>query len=226
MPEWLKTTLESPSLSLAQVALQLSLALVAGFLVALLARAGRRDLPAADTFPITLVMLCVLIALVTQVVGDNVARAFSLAGALSIIRFRTIVRDTQDTAFVMLAVVVGMGIGSSHFLATAIGMAVISVAVAIARLTPVFYTTPVIESQIAIRVGLSAEPDTLLAPLFGQMLERYVLVSAETARQGTALDLTYRIVLRRGTDPVAFLAQLNKVAGVESVHWAERAEET
>src|SRR2546430_13730647 len=44
----------------------------------------------------------------TQVIGDNVARAFSLVGALSIVRFRTVVRDTQDTAYVIFAVVVGM----------------------------------------------------------------------------------------------------------------------
>ena len=50
--------------------------------------------------------------MVTQVIGDNVARAFSLVGALSIVRFRTVVRDTQDTAFVIFAVVVGMAVGA------------------------------------------------------------------------------------------------------------------
>src|SRR6266705_2027586 len=54
---------------------------------------------------VTLVLLAVLIALVTIVVGTNVARAFSLVGALSIIRFRTVVEDTRDTAFVIYAVV-------------------------------------------------------------------------------------------------------------------------
>src|SRR3954454_24661098 len=48
------------------------------------------------SFPTTLVLLCVLVAMVTQVIGDNVARAFSLVGALSIVRFRTVVRDTKD----------------------------------------------------------------------------------------------------------------------------------
>ncbi len=55
------------------------------------------------TFPTTLVLLAALIAMVTQVIGDNVARAFSLVGALSVVRFRTVVKDTQDTAFVIMA---------------------------------------------------------------------------------------------------------------------------
>src|SRR2546430_8185921 len=58
----------------------------------------------------------------TQVIGDNVARAFSLVGALSIVRFRTVVRDTQDTAFVIFSVVVGMAIGAAHTDTTSAGL--------------------------------------------------------------------------------------------------------
>ena len=65
-----------------------------------------------SSFTVTLVLLSILIAMVTQVIGDNVARAFSLVGALSIVRFRTVVRDTQDTAFVIFAVGVGMAVGA------------------------------------------------------------------------------------------------------------------
>ena len=66
----------------------------------------------AESFVVTLVLLTILIAMVTQVIGDNVARAFSLVGALSIVRFRTVVRDTQDTAYVIFAVAVGMAVGA------------------------------------------------------------------------------------------------------------------
>ena len=59
-------------------------------------------------------LLSILIAMVTQVIGDNIARAFSLVGALSIVRFRTVVRDTQDTAFVIFAVAVGMAMGANN----------------------------------------------------------------------------------------------------------------
>src|SRR5437879_6040499 len=66
----------------------------------------------AAPFVATLVLLSVLIAMVTQVIGDNTARAFSLVGALAIIRFRTVVDDTRDTAFVIAAVVTGMAVGA------------------------------------------------------------------------------------------------------------------
>src|SRR5262249_57687545 len=81
----------------------------------------------AAPFVATLVLLSVLIAMVTRVIGDSVARAFSLAGALAIIRFRTVVDDTRDTAFVIAAVVVGMAVGSDMLAVALAGLPVVAV---------------------------------------------------------------------------------------------------
>ena len=91
----------------------------------------KRTRPASDTsssLAVTLVLLSILIAMVTQVIGDNVARAFSLVGALSIVRFRTVVRDTVDTAFVIFAVAVGMAVGASHASVALSGIVIVGVA--------------------------------------------------------------------------------------------------
>ena len=70
----------------------------------------------------TLVLLSMLIAMVSIVIGNSVARAFSLVGALSIVRFRTVVDDTRDTAFVIFAVIVGMAAGAGLFLVALVGV--------------------------------------------------------------------------------------------------------
>ena len=104
-----------------------------------------------------------LIAMVTQVIGDNVARAFSLVGALAIVRFRTVVRDTQDTAFVMLSVVVGMAVGARAPLVAVIGLALVAV-VAIGMKPPATgdYITGRLPLLIRIRIGLGHDAETLL----------------------------------------------------------------
>jgi Domain of unknown function (DUF4956) len=117
----------SPSLAAAGSLQLVALRLVAGRTVWV----GRRVcLSACDEpqslFTTTLVLLTVLIAVVTQVVGDNVARAFSLVGALSIVRFRTVVRDTQDTAHVVFAVAVGMTTGASTVWVAIAGISVVA----------------------------------------------------------------------------------------------------
>src|SRR5579883_1129695 len=115
MPEFLKSAFEKgPAVSPMDTTVRLLLAFVFGGAVAWTYCRTRRNDSISPSFPTTLVLLSVLIAMSTQVIGDNVARAFSLVGALSIVRFRTVVRDTQDTAYVIFAVVVGMSIGAKN----------------------------------------------------------------------------------------------------------------
>src|SRR5688500_20023941 len=108
--------------------LRLLAALGLGAVVELVYRATRPASDVAPSFMMTLVLLSILIAMVTQVIGDNVARAFSLVGALSIVRFPTVVRDTQDTAYVIFAVAVGMAVGAGHPVLALSGIGVVTLA--------------------------------------------------------------------------------------------------
>src|SRR5881394_4628139 len=135
MPDFLKSAFVSgPSVAPLDVLIRLLAALVLGGLVAWIYRRTRKSTEVAASFPVTLVLLSVLIAMLTQVIGDNVARAFSLVGALSIVRFRTVVRDTQDTAYVIFAVVVGMAVGANNIWVSVIGLVVIGVAAFLLRI--------------------------------------------------------------------------------------------
>src|SRR4051794_11374466 len=103
MPEWLLDAFQGEvDVSLREVVIRLAAALALGCVVAVVYRGSHgRGRGPSDGLTATLVMLTVLIAVVTQVIGNNQARAFSLVGALAIIRFRTVVEDTRDTAFVI-----------------------------------------------------------------------------------------------------------------------------
>src|SRR5713226_3518549 len=108
---------------------RLALAVILGGVVGVVYRLTHRgESPATPSFVATLMLLSVIIAMVTLVVGDSGARAFTLVGALSIVRFRTVVEDTRDTAFVIFAVVVGMASGLGNLTVASIGLAVVSVA--------------------------------------------------------------------------------------------------
>src|SRR5262245_57997963 len=123
-----------PAEPIGVIVFRLGVAMLFGGVVAFVYRRTRRV--AAGSFTTTLLLLSILIAMVTQVIGDNVARAFSLVGALSIVRFRTVVRDTQDTAYVIAAVAVGMAVGAGHFGVAIAGLGMLAVA-AFAMMSPV-----------------------------------------------------------------------------------------
>ncbi len=142
------------------IAARLLLALAFGALVAAIYKWARKNLETTSSFPMTLVLLCVLIAMVTQVIGDNIARAFSLVGALSIVRFRTVVRDTKDTAYVILAVIAGMSAGAGNLWVAALGLAAVSLAEFLASLRQQDATT--IEYTVKLRAAESQPWDEIL----------------------------------------------------------------
>lgn len=220
MPEWLRTAVANadqlPPMSV--IAGRIVLAVLVGFVIAGVYRLtiGRRN-GDARTLPTTLALLCVLLSLVTVVIGDNVARAFGLVGALSIVRFRTIVEDTRDTAFVIFAVVIGMAVGAGYALVAAIGIP----AVAIAALIMCGFDRPTqpgpAAATLTVRVGLGHDPQELLGAVFPKYLSAVTVIAVGTARQGAALEVTYAVRLRDPGAAVALVAELNKVEGVQGV---------
>jgi hypothetical protein len=218
MPDWLQTSLANggdPSPAI--LAWRIGTALLLGGVVAAIYRWARRGESIQPTFLTTLVLLAGVIAMATQVIGDNVARAFSLVGALSVVRFRTVVKDTQDTAFVIFAVVVGMAAGANHLVVALVGLSLvgfISLLMWPRRFSGGWDNA---ESSLALRIAPGEGVQSATEQLVSASAERCRLTSVGTARQGSALDLIYRVRLRQGCSPSALVAELKALSGVESV---------
>ena len=204
--------------SATEILTRLCLAAVFGGLVALVYRRSRHEVDITPTFPPTLVLLSILIAMVTQVIGDNVARAFSLVGALAIVRFRTVVRDTQDTAFVILAVVVGMAVGASAPWVAAIGLGLVAV-VAIMMKPPATgdYITGHLPLLVKIRIGLGHDAESLLGGTLDVYFSHRRMQSIETTKHGVSIDVAYEAKLREPGTPEQLVRALNRIEGVQSV---------
>ncbi|MBS0207285.1 MAG: DUF4956 domain-containing protein [Planctomycetes bacterium] len=216
MSDWWNSIDESISNSAPTVVTRLILAWAAGWFISLLARSNR--VPDQDnTFPPTLILLSVLIAIVTQIIGNNVARAFSLVGALSIVRFRTAVPTTRDIAYVLAAVVIGMAIGAGQIVVAALGMmAVVAVSfVNLGRGPAQLSTTPVGALTMQLTLGGNAVANEFLK----RVCDRFTLVAISTARKGAAMSYTYRVFLRPETAPSEVIEELNRLEVVESISW-------
>lgn len=223
MPEFLTGAFtHGPEVSPVKVAIRLIVALALGVVVAWIYGRTRTKAEIAPSFPTTLVLLSVLIAMVTQVIGDNVARAFSLVGALSIVRFRTVVRDTQDTAYVIFAVVVGMAVGAQNPWVGVIGLAVIGFA-AFARMSrPAGKAGARPEFMLTLRVVAGFEVDQLLGHILDLHLQGRELVSIGTAKQGASVEAIYLTRLGVHGSPGELIKALNQVEGVQSAQFQQR----
>lgn len=217
-PEFLRSAFPPVQVALEDVLIRLIVAVALGGVVGVVYRLTQRgDSPAAPSFVATLVLLCVIIAMVTQVVGESVGRAFTLVGALSIVRFRTVVEDTRDTAFVIFAVVVGMAAGMGNLSVAMLGLGVVSAAAAaLFRLQQ--YTFKVdAEWTLQLRVGTAAGGAAPWEGLFAKHCDHAALQSTTTARQGAAVDLTFRLRLKPGVTPLQFINEMNRLEGVQNL---------
>ena len=210
-------------LPLDELAIQLGGAILAGFLVAAVFRATIVGRDRSASLPTTLVLLTVLTAILTLAIGTNTARAFGLVGALSIVRFRTVVEDTRDTAFVIFAVVVGMAVGANYGLLAALAIIAVAFVAAIMRwVVPNGRIQGSPRLQLCVRIAVGQDTAPLLA-VIGKYAAVIKATGAATAKQGAAMEVTYTVRLSGDAETlIPFATELNRLDGVQSVEVKEK----
>jgi uncharacterized protein DUF4956 len=222
---WLETSdAAATGESLGRYAARLGASIVVGLVISQAYRAStQRAESEVSRLAKTLVMLTVLVAMTALVVDNSVARAFSLVGALAIVRFRTIVEDTRDTAFVIFAVVSGMTLGVGNWTLCLVGVPLVT-AVALlhgrsAAGGGAAASGPI--RQLSIRLGGGRDPEAVLSEALRRHSTSYRLTRTTTARQGAALELTFAVTLRADAKPIALVQELNGLDGVQQVELSE-----
>ena len=162
--------------------------------------------------------------------GDrsDIARAFSLVGALAIVRFRTVVEDTRDTAFVIFAVIAGMAAGAGAYRVAAYrhtGRGRDGVATAGLGRKREWEATRSPSGKLVVRLGIGSDPNGTLGETLRKHTTESRLVAIGTARQGAAIDLTYLIRFVEGCNSAGLASDLNRVEGVQGVEWGEGKKE-
>lgn len=218
MNEWFEPTGAHP----VAVLIRLLAALLSGGAVAWIHNRTSRSSELSVSFPATLVLLSVLIAMVTQVIGDNVARAFSLVGALSIVRFRTVVRDTRDTAFVIFAVVVGMASGAHNLWVGLFGLLVAGLAAFLLAARPAAVAAPAVpfwqpDYELRVRTALAVKLEESIGSSLAAYTGQSRLSSMSTVKQGTAMEGAWDLILPPGQSTEAFVRAVTRIEGVQDV---------
>ena len=158
-------------------------------------------------FAVTLIMLPAIISVIIMLIGNNVARAFSLAGAFSLVRFRSAPGDPKDIAYVFFALGVGLACGLG-FIAYAAVFAVILCLVMI-LLT---FTNYAKQKSTSMQVRITVPENLNFQGLFDDILNKYTdfwkLRKVRTTDFGTLFELSYLIDLKQSTDQKVFLDEL------------------
>jgi uncharacterized membrane protein YhiD involved in acid resistance len=192
------------------VALVLGLSFAFSVVIGFAYRATHRGTSYSQSYVQTLVLLGMTVAVIMLIIGSNLARAFSLVGALSIVRFRNAVKETRDVGFVFLVMAIGMACGT-RFYSVAGFATVVFTAVVVAMSALDLFAKRVSERILRVRLPADREAERTFAPVFEKLLRDHRLISMETVAGGSLQELVYSVVLREESGAQALLEALRNV---------------
>ena len=205
------------STSTGEFIVNLSVALVCGYLISLIYRITYKGPGYSVTFVHSIVLLSMITSVVIIVIGNNLARAFGLVGAMSIVRFRTAVKETRDIVYIFFGLTVGMaagvGLHKLAFLSTLF----------IGLILYLFSKYSLTESQQReYLLQFSYTTDGTKIPLYIPVMEKYCrrhkVINVKSVGEDNMLELSYYVKFKDLTKNQEFTRELQNIRGVQYIN--------
>ena len=199
------------ALPLWEAFLAVLVAFTCSLVIGLTYRSTHRTPGYSQSFVHTITLTSLVTALVMIIIGTNIARAFSLVGAMSIIRFRNAVKETRDVGYVFFGIAAGMAAGT-RFYAVAIGITGLICGLMI-LMEKFDYARPagMPEAILRVRLPVGSDPQVVLRKTFERLFQTYSLVSVERVKQGMALEAVYSVRQKHEMSSDELLDEISKV---------------
>lgn len=194
----------SANINLTDVTLVLVVSFALTMTIGWVYRVTHRGVSYSQSYVHTLVILGMVVSLIMLVIGSSIARAFTLVGALSIIRFRNAMKETRDVGFVFMAMAVGMAVGVRFYL-LAVFATVLICAFILGLYKFNMFSKDVRERILRVQLPVDYNHERTLADTFKDHADEHHIIALETVRAGTLNEVVYSVVLKRKTSAQAFL---------------------
>ncbi len=200
-----------------EIIINLLLSLIFGLAISLIYKKTHKGLSYSQSFMITNVFVSVIVCMVIMIIGNNLARAFALVGALSIIRFRTVVKDTKDTAYIFWSLASGMATGTgSYFLALA-GNVIISL------IAVIMYKTnygSIIKSEFILQFRIQTK-EKKISDDYNKIIAKYTksqtLLSSESSDDKNSIKVSLDIIMKEDSNQNDLLKEISSLSGISEV---------
>lgn len=198
-----------------EIVINIVLASILGFGLSVVYRYTHKGLSYSQSFTQTLFFVAIIVAIVMMVIGSSLARAFALVGALSIIRFRTVVKDTRDIAFIFLALAVGMAAGTSNYFLALTSAVFVSV---LAIITYKLNFGALYKSEFILRFSFDQNHDTAAyLEIIKEFSKSSNMLHIEPSGDRQTLRLTYDIALQDDKTAEKMTTSLGNIEGITEV---------
>lgn len=201
------TTTSDGSISITQSVIAIGAALIIGFVIAAVYMFICKKEGYQKNFIIGLAMLPAVVAVVILLVGSNVARAFSMAGAFALVRFRSAPGSTKDISIVFFTMAAGLACGLGYVTFAAVFVAVMLI-VLIGATAIGFGDRNIGKKQLKITIPENLNYSSVFDDLFDKYTSEYKMSRVKTTNMGTMYELTYEVRLKDESQEKDFIDQL------------------
>ena len=208
--------LNSSTITLFDVLLNVILSCCLGLFVSWIYKLTYQGYAYSVSFVNTLLIITMVTTIVIMVIGNNLARAFGLVGAMSIIRFRTAVKDSKDIAFVFFALAAGMAAGAGNHIIGIAGCLSVGLIAFFLHITQ--YGSTCHEEMLLRFWSIPERSDKpIYQDLFEQYFQVYNMASIRSARLGEFLELTFNVRFKKNKQHQLLIQELTLLEGIEKV---------
>lgn len=191
-------------------------ALALGLIISLVYMAAHKKQAYTSGFIVALIMLPAIIAMIIYLVGNNVARAFSLAGAFGLIRFRSAPGNSKDIAYVFFTLGVGLACGMGYIAYGALFAGIMCLVMLV--LTKVRFgaknSRPML---LKLTIPEHMDYDGVFDGTLTEFTNVHKLIKVKTAEYGALFELTYEVTLRDLAESKKLIDRLRCLNGNMSV---------
>jgi len=199
------------------VLLSLLLAFILGQVIAWVYYYTHSGLSYSRSYVQSLVLVTIVVAMVMAVIGDNIIRAFGLMGALAIIRFRNVVKDTRDIVFIFCSLVVGMAAGSQRY-AIAVGGTIVISLIALYLYLTGFGTHEPHNGFLRFSLKGHIGPRHPIPAILKRFCGNFTLISVQDSGFGSPLvEYAYQLMIRNAAKNEQMLSELEKIESIENI---------
>ena len=196
---------------------KIAVAFLCSFFIAWIYRKTYRGPGYSVSYTHTLILLSMATAVVIMVIGNNLARAFGLVGAMSIVRFRHAVKNTQDIVYVFFALAVGMAAGVGFYTIAIVGTLFIGLVVYL--LSKSKLATPRRDDYL---LQFNYVPGDGKVPPYQAVLEghcsKLTVINVRSLGDKDLIELSYYVRLKHKDRSEELIKDLNRTPGVQYIN--------
>jgi hypothetical protein len=203
------------SVSIIFIIINLFLSLILGLIISTVYRKTHKGLSYSQSFVLTIIFLTIITTSVIMVIGNSLARAFALVGTLSIIRFRTVLKDTKDIAIIFLCLAIGLAVGTNNYFIAVFTTLFLCI------LMWIFFKANfgiLHNTEFILRFYYDRDGDENKYLNLLKSNTKYInLLHMEPTEDGKKIYLTYDVSLKEDSSAKELIGKLTKVKNVEEI---------